>query len=74
MGGGGGGSCKIFGDHSPKHQVTFTLYSALFLKRFKRFRTFKTCGKLEEVILNKAGAADSELWLLFHPWVIESHV
>lgn len=51
-------------------KFAFTLYSALFSKRFKSFTTFKTCGKLEGGVggvrnFEQAGAAGPEQWLLF---------
>lgn len=56
-------------------KFAFTLDSALFSKRFKSFRTFKTCGKLEgEVILNRLVQQALNNGFCFHPWVMKSNV
>lgn len=60
-------------------KFAFTLYSALFSKRFKSFMTFKTCGKLESgggggVILNRLVQQALNNGFCFHLWVMKSNV
>lgn len=72
---GGGVLARSLETTAQSTKFAFTLYSALSLKRFKHFRTFKTCGKLEgEVILNRLVQQTLNYGFCFHPWVMKSHV